>query len=559
MSTSRLSRVTLAATLVVALGASPAVAANGPSLTVGGRPLDGAVVGSALTVSAQDLGGTVKAKFLLDGVYLGADTTAPFSWPVQPAAGKHELDVRLYGPVGEQGRATATFTATGTPTTVPAPVPVPTPAPTPTPAPVSPAPAPPAGPTDGRSLTIDGRPLEGAVVGSAVTVTAPDLGGTVKAKFRLNGSYLGTDVTLPYTWRIDPGPGTHELDVRLYDETGEQGRVSARFSSSETAPAPAPAPVPAPAPAPVPSPAPAPAPGSTRTVTVRDGATLVAALAAATPGTTIVLADGVYSAKQQFTVSAACTAAAPCQLRGSRAAVLDGTGVGGHYGLHLNGADHWTVAGLSVRNASKGIVLDRSNHAVIDGVEVSQIGAEGIHLRAFSSDGVVRDSLVHHVGIDKPQFGEGIYIGSATSNWGTYSGGRPDTSDRNRILGNRIWATGAESVDIKEGTTGGILSGNTFDGAGMAGKNSADSWVDVKGNSWLISDNTGTNALLDGFQTHVLAAGWGERNVFTGNTADVASSGYGVRIQNPASTGNVVGCDNIVRNAASGLANQACR
>ncbi len=238
--------------------------------------------------------------------------------------------------------------------------------------------------------------------------------------------------------------------------------------------------------------------------------------------------------------------------------MLDGTGLNGHYGLHLDGADHWTVVGITVRNASKGIVTDRSNHVVIDGVEVSQIGAEGIHLRAFSSDGVVRDSLVHHTGVTKPQFGEGVYIGSATSNWGTHSGGAPDRSDRNRITGNRIWATGAESVDIKEGTTGGVLSGNTFDGAGMAGQNSADSWVDVKGNEWLVQGNTGTNALLDGFQTHVLLPGWGERNVFSGNRATVGSSGYGFRFHNAASTGNVVTCDNVVVAAGAGVANQRC-
>jgi hypothetical protein len=44
--------------------------------------------------------------------------------------------------------------------------------------------------------------------------------------------------------------------------------------------------------------------------------------------------------------------------------------------------------------------------------------------------------------------------------------------------------------------TGGTLSGNTFDGAGMSGADYADSWVDVKGNSWAVSacDNTAATA-----------------------------------------------------------------
>ncbi|WP_146905410.1 right-handed parallel beta-helix repeat-containing protein [Cellulomonas aerilata] len=539
----RLSRLAAVA-LPLVLVWTPAAAATGPALTVDGRPLAGAVTAPSFTVASADLGSSVRAKFRLDGVYLGTDATLPFTWPVSATAGTHELEVRVYDEAGEQGRTAARFTVERTTTA--------TPTPAPAPAPSTPAPAPAPGT---RALTADGRPLAGATVASGVTVTAPDLGGTVKAKFRLDGAYLGTAVTLPLTWPAHAAPGAHQLEVRLYDAAGaEQGRVVADFTVAGSSSTPQPAPAPAPAPTPTPSPAPAPV----RTVTVRDGAGLAAALAAATPGTTIQLADGVYTAEQQLTVGTSCTAAAPCALRGGRGAVLDGAGLSGHYGLHVKDADHWTVAGVTVRNASKGIVVDGSDRVVIDGVEVTQIGAEGIHLRAFSSDGVVRGSLVHHVGLDKPQFGEGIYIGSATSNWGTYSGGRPDASDRNVITGNRIWATGAESVDIKEGTTGGVLSGNTFDGAGMAGENSADSWVDVKGNDWLISRNTGTNALLDGFQTHVLVSGWGRRNVFTGNTATVRAAGYGFRFQDAATTGNVLRCDNTVTEAGLGSANQRC-
>ena len=294
------------------------------------------------------------------------------------------------------------------------------------------------------------------------------------------------------------------------------------------------------------------------TVTVHDGAGLSAALASAAPGTTIKLANGIYTARQQFTATTACTVAAPCRLQGGRGAVIDGTGVGGHYGLHLSHASNWTLSGFTVTNATKGIVLDRSSRNVIDGVDVHKIGAEGIHLRAMSSDNLIKASTVHDTGKTTPPYGEGIYIGSAVSNWATYSGGKPDTSNRNVVTGNSVWATGAESVDIKEGTTGGTLSHNTFDGADMAGKNGADSWVDVKGNSWMISGNTGTNALLDGFQTHVAAPGWGQHNQFSANTAHVNSTGYGFRFQKATTTGNVLRCDNAVTAAGLGMANQLC-
>ncbi|NTW41850.1 MAG: hypothetical protein HGA44_18545 [Cellulomonadaceae bacterium] len=564
----RLGWVMIASTLPLLLGSATATATEPAGPTVGGQPLAGAVVGTAFTVAAPDLADVAKAKFLLDGTYLGTDQTAPFSWPVQTDPGAHELEVRVYDTSGAQTRVSATFTA-GTTSTAPAPAPSPAPSPTTAPSPspaaptatptTTPSPSPsPSTSTGATTLTVGGAPLLGAVVGTSITVTAPDLGGTVKVKFRLDGTYLGTAQSIPFTWPVLTTAGAHELEVRMYDEIGEQGRLSATFTVSTTPAQPSPTPAPVVTPTPAPEPTPVPAPGTVRVVAVRDSAGLVAALAAATPGTTITLADGVYSAKQQLTISTACTASAPCVLRGGRGAVLDGTGLSGHYGLHLQGADHWTVSGLTVRNASKGIVADETDHSVIDAVEVTQIGAEGIHLRGFSSDNVVRGSLVHHTGVDKPQFGEGIYIGSSKSNWGTVSGGVPDTSDRNQITGNRIWATGAESVDIKEGTTAGVLSGNTFDGAGMAGENSADSWVDVKGNGWLVSGNTGTHALLDGFQTHVLLTGWGEGNTFIGNHATVSSAGYGFRFQNASTTHNVLRCDNVVVGAALGTANQAC-
>ena len=105
-----------------------------------------------------------------------------------------------------------------------------------------------------------------------------------------------------------------------------------------------------------------------------------------------------------------------------------------------------------------------------------------------------------------------------------WRGNEPDRSDRNVIEGNDIAGTTAEAVDIKEGTSDGVLRGNTFDGSAM---DEADSWVDVKGNGWLIEGNTGTAAPEDGFQTHQILDGWGTGNVFRHNTAKMSGSGVG--------------------------------
>ena len=87
------------------------------------------------------------------------------------------------------------------------------------------------------------------------------------------------------------------------------------------------------------------------------------------------------------------------------------------------------------------------------------------------------------------------------------------------MINNRIGPnTTAESVDIKEGTSATIVTGNSFDGRGMT---AADSWVDAKGNVALISRNTGSHSPRDGFQTHVIVSGWGSGNRFTANHAQV--------------------------------------
>jgi hypothetical protein len=288
------------------------------------------------------------------------------------------------------------------------------------------------------------------------------------------------------------------------------------------------------------------------TVTATDAGTLRQALDTARPGDSIRLADGVYEGR--FTASAPGTAKAPVYLCGGPGAVIDGGGIKGGYAFHLDGASYWRLVGFTVRNGQKGVMADRVRGAVIQGLTVEQIGDEAIHLRDFSSDNVVRDNTVRTTGLRRDKFGEGVYIGTAKSNWCTNSGCEPDASDRNVITGNHISDTTAEAVDIKEGTTGGRLVGNTFDGSKLVG-DTEDSWVDVKGNGWLVQGNTGRHSPGDGFQTHEIVKGWGTGNTFKGNTSQVDGPGWAFHL---TSDGNVVACDNKVTGAAKGLSNDPC-
>lgn len=286
-------------------------------------------------------------------------------------------------------------------------------------------------------------------------------------------------------------------------------------------------------------------------VSTADG--LAAALAAVQPGAVIRLAAGTYAG--HFTTATPGTADAPITLCGPREAVLEGGSVEeSGYTLHLDGADHWRVAGFSVHGGQKGVMVDRSNFVTIEGLHVTEIGDEAIHLRQGSSDNVVRGNVIRATGLRTEKFGEGIYVGSAESNWAKYGAGGPDRSDRNVVEGNDIAGTTAESVDIKEGTTGGVLRGNTFSGKGMT---DAETWVNVKGNEWQILDNTGTDAPEDGLQTHRILDGWGARNTFAGNTATVNGPGYGINITKDED-GNTVACSNKAPAAAKGLSNIDC-
>ncbi|MEX5632062.1 hypothetical protein [Parafrankia sp. FMc2] len=293
--------------------------------------------------------------------------------------------------------------------------------------------------------------------------------------------------------------------------------------------------------------------------TVTDAGDLRSALAAAKPGDVIQIADGVY--RGAFKLTASGTEAEPIWLCGSADAVLDGKDDDGDddakYVLHLEGASWVRVVGFSVRNGQKGVIGDDVQHSTIAQLHVTTIGDEAIHLRTASSDNMVIGNVIRDTGNRREKFGEGVYIGSAESNWCTYTDCQPDRSDRNAVIGNDIAGTTSENIDIKEGTTGGVIRGNTLSSDALV---EADSWIDVKGNGWLVEDNIGVGGgtLEDGIQTHVIDEGWGRQNTFRRNTLAVNATGFGVYIHEPDRSQNIVACDNEVTGAQSGPFNIDC-
>ncbi|MFJ1844301.1 MULTISPECIES: right-handed parallel beta-helix repeat-containing protein [unclassified Streptomyces] len=247
-------------------------------------------------------------------------------------------------------------------------------------------------------------------------------------------------------------------------------------------------------------------------IDVSTAAQLKSALTAAAPGDTIRLADGTYTGNFKATVPG--TTSARITLTGSAQAVLT---AGGGYGLHLNSASYWTVKGITVTGGQKGIVADTATGVVIDSVTVHDLDMEGVHFRKSSKDGVIKNSRIYDTGRDGRGMGEGVYVGTA--------GDLSDRSDRVQILNNTIGpGVGGENVDIKEGTTGAKITGNTFDGSGLTGAHYDDSWVDVKGNNVLVDGNKGSRTTNNGYETHTQQSGWGCGTVFRNNTSDLSGS-----------------------------------
>ena len=272
-------------------------------------------------------------------------------------------------------------------------------------------------------------------------------------------------------------------------------------------------------------------------IDVYSGEELQQAIQAAVAGDEIVLQPGGYESVATSTLSgfsnahyfgsANGTALKPITLRSyskTNRQILRGTTTSKKIGLYITG-DYWIVKDIEITNSAKGIVLDNSNYSVIDNVLVHDLGEEAIHLRDNSSNNLVKNSRVYNTGLVSPGTGEAFYVGShpGSSDGKGYVYG---AACHNNVIGGNTIGPGiaAEHIDIKDGTRGTIFEYNIMDGIGISGQNSADGFVDIKGEYAVIRSNkayrNGESKIKHAFETHSDA----NQNSFIGNQVDLDGS-----------------------------------
>lgn len=290
------------------------------------------------------------------------------------------------------------------------------------------------------------------------------------------------------------------------------------------------------------------------TVSVGSSAELSAALSVAGPGVVIRLAPGTYSG--QFVVGGSGSPGAPVWVCGPRSAVITSGSPSDGHGVTVEGRHDVVLAGFTIRNVLKGVTVVGSQRITVTDVLVEDVGNEAVHLRHQTSESEVTFSTIRRAGLVRPEFGEGIYVGTSDANWCKFNECRPDTTSGIRVFGNVISDTGAQAIEAKAGTSNGVIASNS-----VSGGRSADAWVTVKGNGWLVADNSGSTSRSYGFATNASVDGWGRDNIFVRNSAS-GTAKFGTWIHRPDgndSLGNLVSCLQTVVGTAQGTMNVECR
>ena len=251
------------------------------------------------------------------------------------------------------------------------------------------------------------------------------------------------------------------------------------------------------------------------------------------------------------------TEEAPITLCGPKTAVFDGSNGNGGLAaaaLRVIRSSNVVVKGFTLQNALKGLDVQMTNSSVFSNITTRYTLQEGIRLRYNSTFNTVHGCNISYTGRLWVGIGEGMYVGTSTRN--SIAAGLPeDHSNFNNITSNYFGeGITAENIDLKEFTSGGLISNNTFNGSSIAGLNGAIAWVAIKGNNYTVVNNTGSGTLKGGQGYRVLQIhdGLAEENIVMNNACHNFTKGSFCVFIDPRAVRTRVDCDNKRTNDDSG-------
>lgn len=130
-----------------------------------------------------------------------------------------------------------------------------------------------------------------------------------------------------------------------------------------------------------------------------------------------------------------------------------GTGFDRNSGILISDSDGITVDGIDVTQVLWGIWIETSSAVLVTRCDIYDIGQEGVVVKKNSDTVDVIENVIRSTGLRPGEgavrpfshFGEGIYIGNA----GPLDDGSWDRTTGVRVVGNHIYDTTAEAVDVK--------------------------------------------------------------------------------------------------------------
>jgi hypothetical protein len=292
-----------------------------------------------------------------------------------------------------------------------------------------------------------------------------------------------------------------------------------------------------------------------RTIDVADFDQLKSAMTKAQPGDLIRVAPGRYIGST-IVDGRSGRADARITLCGSEASIIDGGGLRVQFPIRLVNSSYWTIQGFTITNGMRAIGVTGGSHNILSRLSMHTLGQEAVFFQNGSTHNLLEGSRIRDTGLLVASYGEGLYIGTDKTKW---ANGMPDPSDYNQVIGNTFGPdVRGEAVDVKDGTQGGVIRGNTFDADGSA----EDDIIDLKGNGYLVENNVVTSlpriaTPATGFRVRASVSGWGQDNVLRNNVLTVNNHAYYAIHVGFTASGTVVSCSNKAMGAKA-LSNVSC-